>query len=318
MVRAPERLKFKIDVGNMPPAKAEAYLKQLMQQHWNKQTYNSNNDVQGASNSYNPQSMLDSYWFSKRNGEVGSDVELMQGGANLGQLDDLMYFVNKLYKSLKVPVTRLNPTEAFRDGSEILREELKFAKFIVRIQNQLANGFKQSFITHLKLRGWWKDFKLNDSHFSISLTPPSNFFAIRQQQLLELKFKNFSDMSQNDGISNTFAQRYYLDYSDNKIAENMEWKRKDASLRWEIAQIENNGPNWREQIEAAENASMEASSSSGGGGFSGSSIPDFGGGAENSSSEETPEGAPEGAPEAPPAPESAPSGETTTTSTPTA
>ena len=278
MVRAPERLKFKIDVGNMPPAKAESYLKQLMQQYWNKQTYNSNNDVQGASNQYNPQSMLDSYWFAKRNGEVGSDVEMMQGGANLGQLDDLMYFVNKLYRSLKVPVTRLNPNEAFRDGSEILREELKFAKFIVRIQNQLSNGFKDSFITHLKLREWWKELKMHESYFTLNFTPPSNFFAIRQQQLLELKFKNYSDLSQNDGISNTFAQRYYLDFSDTKIAENMEWKRKDAALRWELAQIEGNGPNWREHIEAAETASAEATSGGTGGGFSGSSIPEFGGG----------------------------------------
>jgi hypothetical protein len=283
MVRAPERLKFKIDVGNMPPAKAESYLKQLMHSHWNKQTYNSNNEVQGAGNSYNPQSMLDSYWFSKRNGEVGSDVELMQGGANLGQLDDLMYFVNKLYRSLKVPLTRLNPNETFKDGAEILREELKFAKFIIRIQKQLAAGFKDAFITHLKLRNWWKEFKLHDSLFSLEFSPPSNFFAIRQQQLLELKFKNFSDMAQNDGISNTFAQRHYLDYSDNTIAENMEWKRKDASLRWELSQIETNGPNWREQLEAAESASQEASAmettsgGGGGGGFS-SSIPEFGGG----------------------------------------
>lgn len=301
MVRAPERLKFKIDVGNMPPAKAEAYLKQLMQQYWSKQTYNSNTQSPGAGNMYNPQTMLDSYWFAKRNGEVGSDVEMMQGGQNLGQLDDLMYFVNKLYKSLKVPITRLNPNEPFKDGAELLREELRFAKFIVRIQNQIAAGIKDSFITHLKLRGWWKEYKLHESYFTLSFTPPSNFFAIRQQQLLELKFKNFSDMSQNDGISNTFAQRHYLDYSDSKIGENMEWKKKDAALRWELAQIENNGPNWREILDAAEEAAAGVKGAAeagggGGGGFTPSEIPDFGiGGAGGG---ETPEAGAAATPEA--------------------
>jgi hypothetical protein len=304
MVRAPERLKFKIDVGNMPPAKAEAYLKQLMQQYWNKQTYNSNSSTPGAGNIYNPQSMLDSYWFARRAGEQGSDVETMPGGANLGQLDDLMYFVNKLYTSLKVPLTRLNPNEPFRDGSEILRQELKFAKFIIQIQQQFSAGLKQAFITHLKLRGWWKEFRLHESYLNLNFNPPSNFFAIRQQQLFELKFKNFNDMSQNDGISNTFAQRHYLDYSDQKISENMEWKRKDASLKWELNQIENLGPNWREHQEAAENAakSAESAASSMGGGGSPSSIseiPEFGSTApEETAPEEAPTTTPEEAPAA--------------------
>lgn len=307
MVRAPERLKFKIDVGNMPPAKAEAYLKQLMQQYWSKQTFNSNSSSPGAGNMYNPQSMLDSYWFARRNGEAGSDVEVMQGGQNLGQLDDLMYFVNKLYKSLKVPVTRINPNESFKDGSEILREELRFAKFILRIQQQMAQGLKNAFITHLKLRGWWKEMKLHESYFQLSMTPPSSFFALRQQQLFELKYKNFNDMSTNEGISNTFAQRHYLDFSDSKIGENMEWKRKDAALRWELSQIETNGPNWREHYEAAENAATEASGGGGGGGggTSSSSLPEFGSGG----SSEAPEGAessPEGGPESGGAPATTP------------
>ncbi len=320
MVRAPERLKFKIDVGNMPPAKAESYLKQLMQQYWSKQTYNSSTQSPGAGNQYNPQTMLDSYWFARRNGEVGSDVELMPGGQNLGQLDDLLYFVNKLYKSLKVPISRLNPNEPFKDGAELLREELRFAKFIIRIQNQLAAGLKDAFITHLKLRGWWRELKLHESYFNFRFTEPSNFFAIRQQQLLELKLKNFSDMSANDGISNTFAQRHYLDYSDAKIGENMEWKRKDAALRWELSQIETNGPNWREHIEAAENiaAGVEGGAGGGGGGgTSASAIPEFGGGGGGGApagGEATPEGGEAAAPaggEAAPAP-ATPAAETTT------
>jgi hypothetical protein len=287
MVRAPERLKFKIDVGNMPPAKAEAYLKQLMQSYWNKKSYDSSSsDPSGGSNIYNPQSMLDSYWFARRNGEVGSDVEMLQGGQNLGELKDLMYFVNKLYKSLKVPLTRLNPEDGYKDGSEILREELRFAKFIVRLQSQFAEGLKNAFVSHLKLRKWWNEYRLHESYFHLEFNPPSNFFAIRKNQELELKLKLFSDIAQNESISKTFAQRHYLEYNDSRISENMEWLRKDAALKWELDQIAQTGPNWREHIQAAEEAAAQGGAATGAAGVGGavsgaeSAIPAFGTGGE--------------------------------------
>jgi hypothetical protein len=293
MVRAPERLKFVIDVGNMPPAKAEAYVKQLMQKYWSKKTFDSSganavggNAQAGVGNIYDPQSMLDSFWFAKRTGEQGSDVQVLQGGQNLGQLDDLNYFVLKLYKSLKVPTSRLNPQESFKDGAEILKEELRFAKFIVRLQNQFASGLKEAFVTHLKLSGWWEERQLHESYFNLEFTPPSNFFAIRQQQLLELKLKNFSDMSQNDGISNTYAQRHYLGMSDEAISENMEWKRKDSALKWELDQISGAGPNWREQQEAVSTAATEAGM---GGEEASAPIPEFGGGPSPETETPTPE-----------------------------
>ena len=307
MVRAPERLKFTIDVGNMPPHKIESYMQQLKQQYWNKQTYNSSNAGSaspGMANAYNPQSMLDSYWFARRNGEAGSDVSVLQGGENLGKLEDLMYFVNKLYKSLKVPTTRLNPQEVFKDGAEILREELKFAKFIMTIQSAFAAGFKSSFISHLKLRGWWQQYKLHESYFNLDFTPPSNFFALRQQNLFELKQKNFASMAQVEGVSKTFCQRHYLDMSDEKIGENQEWLRKDAALAWELAQITNGGPNWRDHQAAAEQAASAATGgespmSGGGGGPGPSEIPEFGGSASGSEmpqtqAEETPQTEPAG------------------------
>jgi hypothetical protein len=303
MVRAPERLKFKIDVGNMPPAKAEAYLKQLMQSYWTKKTYDSGS-AQGAGNIYDPQSMLDSFWFAKRAGETGSDVELLQGGANLGKLEDLMYFVNKLYKALKVPLTRINPESGYKDGAEILREELKFAKFIIRLQIQFAEGFKKAFITHLKLKNLWKELKLNESYFTLEFNPPSSWFTIRKNQEFELKNKIFSDITQSDSIAKTFAQRHYLGLTDSKISENMEWLRKDAALKWELDQIAQLGPNWREHQKAAEQAGQEASGFTGGGSSEESSIsggvPEFGGSA--GGAEETPPETPEQSPETTPEP----------------
>jgi hypothetical protein len=314
MVRAPERLKFKIDVGNMPPAKAEAYMRQMMQSYWSKKSFDSQS-AKGASNTYDPQSMLDAFWFARRAGESGSDVELMNGGANLGKIEDLKYFVDKLYKSLKVPITRMNPDEGYKDGAEILREELRFAKFIVRLQNQFSSGLKEAFVTHLKIRGWWKEYKLHESYFDLHFNPPSNYFAMRKNQEFELKYNNFNNMSQNESISKTFAQRHYLGLNDAKISENMEWLRKDAALRWELQQIEQTGPNWREHIQAAEQAAGSNTAIGGGGGAldnggggagtPASEIPEFGEGnttpaGETAPTETTPV---EGTAEAPESPE---------------
>ena len=98
MVRAPEKLVFNVDVGNMPPPKAEAYLKKLMHNYWNRKTFDNNQG--GQVNAFNPQSMLDSFWFAKRAGNAGTEVTQLAGGQNLGELTDLMYFVKKLYSFL--------------------------------------------------------------------------------------------------------------------------------------------------------------------------------------------------------------------------
>jgi len=256
LVRAPERLVFNVDVGNMAPPKAEAYLRKLIQNYWSRKTYDSSqtNKVQ----TFNPQSMLDSFWFAKRAGSEGTDVKSLEGGANLGELDDLLYFMKKLYKSLKVPTNRLNPESQLEDPSQVLREELKFARFIIRLQQGFASGLLHGFVTHLKLRGLWDEYNIKEKDLKIEFNPPRNYHELRQQQILELQFNNFTQMSQNEGISNLFAQKKYLKWSDEEIKANREFLRKDKELNWELAQIENGGPNWREQMDAANDAAGDA------------------------------------------------------------
>lgn len=231
LVRAPERLVFYIDVGNMPAAKAETYIQKLINQYWSRKTYN----VQGKSvqNVYDPQSMLDSYWFAKKNGQEGTKVELLQGGQNLGQLDDLMYFVKKLYKSLKVPIGRLNPEDTFKDGTEVTREELRFAKFVMRLQRQFVMALKDSFIVHLKLRKFWLKYKLKEHQIILTFNTPTQFMVIREQQTFNLKFENYNNMGNNELVSQSFSQRHYLGWNDDMMAENREWLRKDNELMWE-------------------------------------------------------------------------------------
>ena len=243
LVRAPEKLVFNVDVGNMSPPKAEAYLRNLQQKYWSRHTFDQ--DENGSVMKFSPQSMLDSFWFAKRAGSEGTSVNTLAGGQNLGELEDLMYFLKKLYKSLKVPVTRLNPEQSFQDGTDILREELKFARFIIRMQQHFAGGLKNGFITHLKLKKIWEKYNLKDQQMMLEFNVPSNFFEMREQQKLELRVNNWNNISSSEFVSNTWAQKRYLGWTDIEVKANREFLRKDKELQWELMQIETNGPNWR-------------------------------------------------------------------------
>ncbi len=245
LVRAPERLMFNVDVGNMSPPKAEAYLRKLVAEYWSKKTFDTNQS--GQVQKFNPQSMLDSFWFAKRAGSEGTTVTQLPGGANLGELADLMYFVNKLYKALKVPLNRLNPDSQFSDGNEILREELKFARFIIRMQQQFASGLKNGFLTHLKLKGLYEEYDIKPNNIHIEFNVPTNFYELRENQKLELKVANYNQLAAGEFVSNTYAQKEYLGWTDTEIKANREFLRKDAEFQWELQQIGAGGPDWRDQ-----------------------------------------------------------------------
>ena len=276
LVRAPERLVFNVDVGNMSPPKAEAYLRKLIQEYWSKKTFDTNQS--GQVQKFNPQSMLDSFWFAKRAGSEGTSVSQLQGGANLGELADLMYFVNKLYKALKVPTNRLNPESGFDGMSEsILREELKFAKFIIRLQQQFASGLKNGFITHLKLKELFDSYDLTPQNIHLEFNVPTNFYELRESQKLELKAQNFNALASNEFVAATYAQKRYLGWNDIDVKANREFLRKDAELQWELQQIGSGGPNWRDQLQPA-GGEDTGGDLPGAGDVSAETPPDFGGG----------------------------------------
>ncbi len=305
LVRAPERLVFKVYTGNMPPPKAESYIKSLMMKYWSKKTYNG---AEGKiANVYDPQSMLDSYWFPVDAQGHGTDVNPLTTSTNLGEIKDLDYFLTKLYKSLKVPISRfMTPGDPFKDGTEITRDELRFARFIIRIQSQFAIGIKQAFITHLKLKGLWKEYRLKEQSIKIKFNEPTSFMTMRNQQLLSLRFENYNAATQGDAISKSYAQKYYLDMTAELMTENREWLRKDAALRWELSQIEQMGPNFREQlaaqqgeggaapIEGEEMSSPDVGGGGGGGSPGASEIPEFGSGGAETTPEASELSSPEG------------------------
>ena len=280
LVRAPEKLVFNVDVGNMPPPKAEGYLRKLMQQYWSKRTFDTTADS-GTVNKFNPQSMLDSFWFAKRAGSEGTTVTQLAGGQNLGEITDLLYFTKKLYKALKVPTSRVNPEDVFNDGESILREELKFARFVIRQQQRIAAAIKPGFITHLKLKKLWDKLDIREEQFEFEFNVPTNFYELREQQKLQLKFTSYNNLATSEMISKTFAQKKYLTWSDSDILANREFLRKDTEFLWEIEQIKAGGPDWKSQAEKAPveggQAGVGGMPAPGPGGAGGTGLPpDFG------------------------------------------
>ena len=164
MTRAPERRIFYIDVGNLPPAKAEQYVKNMMNQYRNKVAYDaSTGEIRDEKKTM---SMLEDFWMPRREGGRGTEITTLDGGQNLGQIEDINYFQNKLYQSLNVPVSRMKPDQGMNFGrqAEITRDELKFSKFISRLRKKFGDLFDDLLKTNLLLKGVmseqdWDDLK---------------------------------------------------------------------------------------------------------------------------------------------------------------
>lgn len=280
MVHAPLRFVFNVDVGRLPVPQAEAYLRKLQSQYWASKTFDI--DQHDIVKKYNPQSTLDSYWFAKRQGQEATTVQEIGGNTNLGAMEDLHYFIQKLYRSLKVPATKLNPEDAFRDGSEILSEELKFANMIIRQQKKFAEGIKRGFISHLKMREMIDndEWEFDESNIKVKFNVPSNFYDLRENQKLELKVNMYNSMIGTGKISDSYAKKKYLNWTDREILADRELRRKDAELDFELNQIAQYGPGWKEMIAQGEDeAGGEMGDMGGGLGGGGLDIPEFGGGA---------------------------------------
>ena len=153
IARAPERRIFKIDVGNLPKVKAEQYLRDVMARYRNKLVYDATTGEIRDDRNY--MSMLEDFWLPSREGGRGTQIDTLPGGANLGEIADIEYFRAKLYRSLNVPVSRLESSSGFNLGrsTEITRDELKFTKFVQRLRKKFTEVFNDILRTQLVLKG---------------------------------------------------------------------------------------------------------------------------------------------------------------------
>ncbi len=176
--RAPERRIFYIDVGNLPKMKAEQYLREIMQKYKNKLVYDAQTGEIRDDRRF--QTMLEDFWLPRREGGKGTEITTLQGGSNLGEIEDVLYFQKKFYRSLNVPVSRLEADNGFSLGraSEITRDELKFGKFVNRLRLRFSHLFDKLLETQLLLKGIctrteWNSLKediyydyISDAHFT--------------------------------------------------------------------------------------------------------------------------------------------------------
>jgi len=221
--RAPERRIFYIDVGNLPKGKAEEYLRGIMNQYRNKLVYDaSTGDIK---DDRKHMSMLEDFFLPRREGGRGTEITTLPGGENLGQIDDIIYFQKKLYKSLNVPVNRLEQEAQFSLGrtSEITRDEVKFKKFIDRLRKRFSDLFMQLLKTQLLLKGIiteadWKDWK---ESIAFNFIEDNYFSELKQSEMLRERFDMLSSLDEYVGkyISNEWIRKNVLRQTDDEIEE---------------------------------------------------------------------------------------------------
>ena len=184
--RAPERRIFYIDVGNLPKVKAEQYLRDVMMRYRNKLVYNASTGEIRDDKKH--MAMLEDFWLPRREGGRGTEISTLPGGQNLGEITDIEYFKKKLYRSLNVPPSRMDGEGGFNLGrsSEILRDELKFTKFVARLRKRFSYMFNDMLKTQLILKNICtpEDWEIMSEHIQYDFLYDNHFSELKEAELL--------------------------------------------------------------------------------------------------------------------------------------
>lgn len=230
VTRAPERLVFNLSTGKMNQHYADEYCRQFADSLKSRKVPLGNGDI---GNVYNPVTMLESYVFSKSDGNDGTSVETVSSTADYDQVGDIEYFLRRLFKQFKVPFSRWKTPENTMEKNEAISyEEYDFSRMLIRYQRRFASGIKQSFITHLKLRDIWYKYNLSESDLNIKFTPPVLYDLYQQQKQLQAKIDMYTAAtSDSDGnLSRIMAMKKFLGYTDNDIEQNYKSVIKEKQL----------------------------------------------------------------------------------------
>jgi hypothetical protein len=221
--RAPERRIFYIDVGNLPKVKAEQYLRDVMSRYRNKLVYNADTGEVRDDRKY--MSMLEDFWLPRREGGRGTEITTLPGGQNLGELSDIEYFQKKLYRALGVPESRIANDGGFNLGrsSEILRDELKFSKFVGRLRKRFANLFSDMLKTQLILKNIVtpEDWDKISDHIQFDFLYDNQFAELKESEMMNDRLGTLATIEPYIGkyFSVEYVRRKVLRQTDAEIIE---------------------------------------------------------------------------------------------------
>jgi hypothetical protein len=223
LARAPERRIFYIDVGNMPRNKSEAYMKDIMSRYRNKLVYDANTG--NLKDDRKHMSMLEDFWLPRREGGRGTEITTLPGGENLGQIDDIVYFQKRMYRSLNVPLSRLEQESQFSLGrsTEINRDEVKFQKFIDRLRKRFSMLFTGILKKQLLLKGIiteqdWESWKNN---IQVDYQRDNHFTELKNAEILQNRMNTLDQVSQYVGeyFSREWVMKNVMMMNDDDINE---------------------------------------------------------------------------------------------------
>ena len=221
IARAPERRIFYIDVGNLPKVKAEQYLKDVMNRYRNKLVYNASTGE--IRDDRQQMSMLEDFWLPRREGGRGTEITTLPGGSNLGEIDDILYFQKKLYRSLNIPISRLESESTFNlgRGAEITRDEVKFTKFVQKLRRKFNVLFNNILKTQLILKGVvaeedWLSIKDNLSYMYMK---DGHYAELRDMDVLRDRLEVLNTIEPYIGqyFSKKYVQKHVFRMSDDEI-----------------------------------------------------------------------------------------------------
>ena len=223
IARAPERRVFKIDVGNLPKVKAEQYLRDVMARYRNKLVYDASTGEIRDDRNY--MSMLEDFWLPSREGGRGTDISTLPGGQNLGEVADIEYFQRKLYRSLNVPISRLESSQGFNLGrsTEITRDELKFTKFVQRLRKKFTELFNDLLRTQLVLKSVINDddWVAIKEKIKYDFLADGHFSELKNAELLRERIALANDVRDYVGkyFSVNYVRKNILKQSEREIAD---------------------------------------------------------------------------------------------------
>ena len=221
--RAPERRIFYIDVGNLPKMKAEQYLRDVMMRYRNKLVYDANTGEIRDDKKY--MAMLEDFWLPRREGGRGTEISTLPGGQNLGEITDIEYFKKKLYRSLNVPPSRMDGEGGFNLGrsSEILRDELKFTKFVGRLRKRFSAMFNDMLRTQLLLKNVItpEDWEVMSEHIQYDFLYDNHFSELKEAELMNERLSLAATAEPYVGkyYSQDYVRRKILRQTDIEILE---------------------------------------------------------------------------------------------------